>query len=315
MIPEAPISNSNPGASGDATPAPKTGAAPIGTELVSGGNGSEQPGVPGSIHSSAAPVDIADDTLIRIPGQDQPVRYGELYKRLQGDYTKKTQSVAQLEKQLKQQQSEWSQRRQNEELSLRNTAAALLAKQGQGGQQPAGSDFLSKLEAAPYLDGKTAAQILRTIQTEGFGNVVKAIQDRDTVMTAQNTRIVQLERIVQQLSGVHQQSGLDSRIMSTLKELDIPDEAADWAKEIYSAYEGDDLEEVFPQILQERWTQLENLQRRRNQAKVEASRRTPFLPGKGGNGTAAKPLQLRGDESAREMADTLWEQMQAGVKT
>lgn len=311
---ETPNPSTPAAAAPAATPAPKTGAVPIGAELVSGGNGSErQPGVPGSIHGSA-PVDLNDDSMVRIPGQDQPVRYGDLYKRLQGDYTKKTQAAAAAEKKLRADQQAWQQSRQQQEDSLRSTAAALLQRQQQG-NAPAGGDFMAKLEAAPYLDGKTAAQILRTIQTEGFGNVVKAIQDRDTVMTQQNSRIVQLERIVQQLSGVHQGSALDSRIGAVLKDLDIPEEAADWAKEIYSAYEGDDLDEQFPQILQERWTQLEQLQRRRNQARVDANRRQPFLPGKGGNGTAAKPIQMRGDENAREMADLLWDQIGATEKT
>jgi hypothetical protein len=86
---------------------------------------------------------------------------------------------------------------------------------------------------------------------------------------------------------------------------------------LYSAYEGDDLDNEFPTILQERWNQINGIFNEQRQQTIERNQRSPFpLPGRGGSGTPSKALpKFRGDETAREMADTLWEELHAGVRT
>ncbi len=257
-------------------------------------------------------MDISDDTLVRIPGQDQPVKYGELYKRLQGDYTKKTQTLAQQKAQYDKDVAAFNTRKQAEENTLKQTAAALLAR-GQGGQQgqQGGQDFLTQLASRPYLDGATAAQIVRSIQQEGFGSVVKAIQDRDTIIQNFHQRLGSMQQVLDQLSGAHTETAVGQRLQGWMQQADIPEEAIEFAKDMYSAYEGDDLDNEFPQILADRWNQLQQINAKRRQSQVDAARSGPFpLPGRGGNGTPSRALPtFKGNENAREMADTLWEQL------
>ena len=106
----------------------------------------------------------------------------------------------------------------------------------------------------------------------------------------------------------------DGKISNWLKEGGYPSEAADLAKEIYLAYEGDDLDNEFPQIFANRWEQIQQIIDSQRKAKVEAARR-PLLPGRGGNGVASKPIGLKGNESSKQLADTLWDAMQAGETT
>ena len=44
---------------------------------------------------------------------------------------------------------------------------------------------------------------------------------------------------------------------------------------------------------------------------MAAARKNRFVPGKGGNANPSKPLMQKGNESPAEVADLLWEQLQA----
>lgn len=268
--------------------------------------------------TSASPVttpttptarDFSDDDLVRVPGQKDPVRYGDLYKRLQSDYTRKTQAAAKREAEL----AKREEATKSQESYLKNLAATLLAKQNAGVSSQKEDNLLAKLEQLQYLDGKTAAQMLREIQSKGFGPIVQAIQDRDTIIQQLHQRALQHEQLIRSLMGRHADTEFDGKIKRWLNEGGYPPEAIDLAKEIYTAYEGDDLDEEFPGIFQKRWNQIQTILRNQDKAKVEAAKKRPFqFPTKGGNGTASKPIGLKGNESPSEVADQLWEALSGG---
>ena|SRR3990167_1148215 len=254
------------------------------------------------------PVDITDDTLIRVAGQKDPVKYGELYKNLQGDYTKKSQAVADAERKLAEQRAGWDKERSAQETYLKSLAAQLLQRQQQGQQRP-GGDYRSKLASKQYLSGGDAAEMFDQVGG-GMSTIVQAITERDQVITALYQKLQGLEQVVTQLGGAHTNQSFEQKIGGWVKSLGLPEEATQLAKEIYLAYEGDDLDNEFPNILRERWDATVNLINSLNQKKVEQSRQSPFkLAGRGGNTSPEKLIGLKGHENAKDTADKLWDAM------
>lgn len=249
-------------------------------------------------------IDIKDDSLIKAPGFDKPVKFSELTKRQQADYTKKTQELAR-------QRSEWDRTRKSEETRLQELATQLLARQNSG-QAPQGNDFLNKLRAKTYLDGQTAADLFQEIQEGGFGSIKQELAKRDQVIDALYKQVVNLQKGFSSVQGERANQAFESKIGRWIKEGGYPEEAADLMKEIYLAYEGEDLDNEFPSIFEGRWKQLNSAIQAMQRKKVDSARSLPFkLPGKGGQATAGKPIGLKGDESARDTADKLWEVLQA----
>lgn len=269
--------------------------------------------VDSTTNQSTSPRDFTDNDLVRVPGMAEPVRYGDLYKRLQGDYTRKTQTVATQQAALEAREKN----AQQQENYLKSLAATLLQKQQQGQTSQKEDNLLSKLEQMQYLDGKTASQLFRELQDKGFGPIVSAIQERDTIIQAMYRKVASLENAINSIQGNHAQSQFDTKLQGWLKQGGYPPEAIDMARETYLAYEQTpELDEEFPAIFQARWNQVQSILRSQDKARVEAAKRQPFkLPGKGGNGVAGKPIGLKGNESASTVAETLWNALQGGDGT
>lgn len=278
-----------------------------------GGSGAPDTGGVSNVTNTASNIrDFSENDLVRVPGMAEPVKYGDLHKRLQADYTKKTTEAARMRQQLEKERQEWQSSRAKEEENLKRLATELLAQsRGQGGGQ--GNDLYAKLEGMNYLDGKTAAQLFKDLQENGVGSIKTQLQERDNVIRALYSQVVQLNNTVNGLQGNYKNNSFESLIDRTLKEKGLPPEAKDFAKEVYLAYEGDDLDDEFPTILENRWNQLTGLFNASQKARVEAAKKKPFpIPGRGGNGTAGKPLDmLKGHESAKKTTDVLWDMIQA----
>lgn len=274
---------------------------PAGGDSTGGGN----PNI-----SNPATVDINDDTLVRVPGQKDPVKYGDLYRRQQADYTKKTTEAARLKEQYEREHRERLSKVEQQESYLKNLAATLLAQRNAGQHQ---GGRLEEIKSLPYIDGATAYELLNSIQTEGIGGVVQAIGQRDKVIQHLYGQLQGLAKQVQQLTGARADQTFDTKIRGYVKDLGYPDEAVDLAKEIYLAYEGDDLDQEFPTILSNRWTQITNAIRAADGKRAEAARgpRSFPLAGRGGQGVPGKTIGLKGNESSKEQADFLWDYIQS----
>lgn len=291
-----------------------------GTDVVAdtgtGGTGSPTSGGAGTETISLAeakstnPVDISDDTLVRIPGQATPVKYGDLYKRLQADHTRKTQAA----EKVRQQYTTQSQQVAQERSRLEQIAASLVQRQNGGGES-ATDPFLAELGQAKYVDGAMAVKMIQQIQQGGFAPLAKAITDRDKIISGLYQQVVNLSKTVTQINGRFSGQDFEGKIDGWMTNGGYPPEAKQLAKEIYLAYEGDDLDEEFPRIFQERWGQIQNILESQRKAKVDAARQFPKLPGKGGSATAPRGLQFKGNETPKQITDALWDSLQGGDNT
>jgi hypothetical protein len=131
-------------------------------------------------------------------------------------------------------------------------------------------------------------------------------QQRDKILIAALTELQKMQKVVGSLNESYQGSNFEGKISKWVADAGLPPEATQLAKEIYLAYEGDDLDNEFPQILMDRWNQIEKVITARQQAKVQAAKRQPFLPGRGGQAGPSKPLQLDPRLSSTQVADELW---------
>ncbi len=243
---------------------------------VGGGSGSDQPAEP-------TIIELDDNALIKPRGFDKPVKYGEHVRGLQSQFTKASQRAAQLER----------------ELQAEREAARRATQQSQQPQQQAGDDLYEQLGQLPYLSGKDAAVVVQSIAQQ--------IQMRDRILLGALQQMKNLQGVVQNLNQTHSDSAFDARIGQFLQQKGYPaDYYADLAKEVFLAYEGDDLWEEFPAIFEARIDQLRRAFEAERQARVQANRKQPFVPGKGGSAQPSKPLNLPGSASAAEIAEALW---------
>ena len=261
--------------SGTGTPAP------LGTEPV--------PQPTSTAVAEPSYIDIDDDKLIRVKGQEKPVKFGDHVRGFQAQATRASQEAAQLRRQLQQvqvAQKQVEQERQQREYQARQAAQ---------GQEP---DVLESLKALPYLSGEAAAEVV--------GSIADQIKQRDMVLLAALQQMKTMQGQLRELYGNHTNSAFDGKIQKWITDGGYPPEAAELAKEVYLAYEGDDLDQEFPQIFKARWEQLNRILNNQREAAVRKAKQVPWVPGKGGATGPTKPTEMPANASARQVADALW---------
>jgi hypothetical protein len=250
-------------------------------DVVVDGSGSTQ-----STPDTPQPIEITDaNAYVKLPGSDKPVKVSEALG-FQAQFTKASQRAAALERELN---------------AERQRAHEYQRSRAQAPQQPQGQneDVFAALRELPYLDGKAAVDMVQGITSQ--------IKQRDQVLMAALTKMQQMERILSGLNENHLNSSFDSKINKWVTDLGYGPEAVEVAKEIYLAYEGNDLDQEFPRIFGDRMKQLENLFEARKRSAIDRARKVPFVPGRGGSAGPSKPLQLKGNESPKDLANLLWD--------
>ncbi len=262
----------------------------------------------GQPDSAPQPLKLSNDSLIQIEGQEKPVKFSDYTRGFQSTATKAAQERARLAEKYSQLEATLKER----EEAIRRYEAAQRQSQVQPGQtQP--DELIQAIESLQYLDGPAAGRMLKAIRAE-IGKVSNSFGQRDQAIALLYQQLMSMKEQVGQLSGRTKQADFDSKIKGVVNELGYGEEYEDLAKEIYLAYEGDDLDSEFPEILRKRVEQIETAIRKRDKAKVEQSRTRPFTPGRGGIGQASKPLDLRG-KTAAEIADIVYSQIEGGSET
>ena len=271
-----------------------------------------QPGAPASTEPAGSPepspIELNDNSLVRIPGQAEPVKYSELYKRFQGDYTRKTtehaKRVAAWETAHKQQEQALLQR----EAALQAVAAQMLKSSA-----AAGSDPFEAIKTLPYVDGATLAQVVQQLKG-GFEPITQSLSNYDQVILGLYQELKGLRESLQNVHSERAESSLDQFVRETLTTLGYADEDYHQiGKMIYLAHEGEDLKSEFPEILKNALSSLDRASTSRREATIRAAKpASPFkLPGKGGTASPGKPVGLKGTESASDQADYLWNILQS----
>lgn len=229
------------------------------------------------------PIDVADDTLISIKGQEKPVKFGEHVRGFQSQFTKATQELARYKAAL-------------QERDQKIKAFQDAQKRTTQPQQP---DPLSQLGEKPYLTGQEAADMVNQFRGE--------LQRRDQIVVAALRELVAMKQVLGGLHDNHTNSAFDAKINKWLTDGGYPAEAADFAKELYLAYEpGNGLDEEFPTILKTRWEQLNKVVEASRQAKLRAARQPAFVPGRGGEARPSKQLEIKPEATSKDIAELLW---------
>ncbi len=263
------------------------GNAPLGT-VPSGGGAS-------NISAEPQPIELDDNSVIRIKGSDKTVPFKDV-RGFQAQFTKASQEAARLKQEL-----------QNERITRQKYESEmqkLRSAQPQAGQAPDVYDALRKL---PYVTGEDAVGMVQ--------GIAQSIQQRDQVLLATLKQLQQMQQLVNGLQQNHTSSTFETKITGWLKDGGYDPGYADLAKEIYLAYEGDDLDTEFPQIFANRVKQIETLIATKKAASLAQNRRSPFVPGKGGQAGPSKPLEIKANATAKEVADLLWQDFSGGNGT
>lgn len=234
--------------------------------------------------------DLDENALIRIKGQKDPVKFGEYGRSFQSQFTKVSQQRAELERRLRERETRLEQ--------LERERQAAQTQRQSGGQD----DIYGQLEQLPYLDGQTAVKVVKSIGQQ--------IQQRDQVLLGALQQMKQMQEIVNRLNSAHTGASFEQKIEKYFQDNSWDPAFKDLAKEVYLAYEGDDLDVEFPRIFGARLEGIEKAFEARRQAAAQKARQNRFVPGKGGNAQPSKPLEIKQDASAKEIADQMWDLFQ-----
>lgn len=256
---------------------------------AAGGTGTNVAGGGSDTSTADEPLDIDENRLIRVKGSDKPIKFGEYGRTFQSQFTKASQEAARLKKELETERQTRQRYEQQQQQSQRN-----------GPGQQGGNDVYAQLEQLPYLSGKDAVQVVQSITDQ--------IGQRDQVLIATLKQMQQMKTVLDTLNGNYTSQSFDTKISKFVAEGQIPKELTNRVKELYMAYEGDDLDEQFPSILRDWYEDLNKVIDSTRQAKLRAARNGPFIPGRGGNTGPSKPVQLKGNESPKALADMMWDQ-------
>lgn len=246
--------------------------------------------------NSPEPIDLSDvNRLVKLPGVEKPVKWSDHVKGFQSQFTKASQEVARLKAAMAERDRQIEAYRQSQQQAQAQP------------QNQAQNDVYGQLRALPYLSGERAAEVI-----EGIG---AQFQQRDQILLAALKQMKQMQQIVMNLQENHTGTAFENKISNWLREGDYPEGIKEWAKELYLAYEGDDLDQEFPNILAKRWAEVQSAIKAQQTAKVNAARKAPFIPGKGGNTGPSKGLEIKPDASPQEIADLLWNNGWDGTRT
>lgn len=241
-------------------------------------------GAPTSGGSNPQTYSLTDDSMIDL-GDGKPVKFGDHVRGLKSLSTKATQEKAKLQKEYE---------------DFKRAVEAERQKGQQRSQSGNGADIFESLKQLPYLTGRDAAEVI--------GQIAGAIQQRDQAIALMFKALQEVKKEVGGFSAKNAESEFKSKIAGFREKLGYGEDMTDILSELYLAYEGDDLDNEFPEIARKRIEQLQKTFRAMDQAKVQQAKKLPFIPGRGGQGTPSKPLQDKLTRaSSGEIADLIWD--------
>jgi hypothetical protein len=267
---------------------------------------------------------MADDEVVESPEisegvSEEPIASGgessdseSWSKEQQAEFTRKTQAHAEERKAWEGQRAQQQQQLQQYAQQLQQQAAA--GQQAQQQQQGATQQqtMLDQLAKMPYLDGPTAAELMRRIMTEGIQPLQQQLQQRDQALAQVYKDYKSLRDVVGKSYGKEAERDLDSRFAEIRAQQGLPDDEVirEIMQDIYYSHEGDDLNQEFPEMVRKRLEALNKTFKARDRKTVEAAKKSPF-PSKGGE---SSPLSGKtgGYKTPQDRADELWPMINPG---
>lgn len=249
-----------------------------------------------AVDTAPQPISLTDDSLITVDGQKEPVKYGEWKNRFvdKSQYTKVTQDRAAREKQ-------WADHlaavKADYESRLKQTSPnAPVGGASQFDQE------LQQLANATYVDGKTAASLVSRLVKDGIGGLAESIKQRDQVIALLYKKLEGVGSQVSEFKSSASKEALNGLYTQVRADVQLPNDPVikEFLEDIYWSHTGNDLNQEFPKMVRERWSQLVAAVRAWDKANA-AKQRTEGLPGRGGAATPSKPVK-RGFQSAEDIA-------------
>ncbi len=199
---------------------------------------------------------------------------------------------------------------------LRQQAAAYgqqlqahYAQQYQQAQQP---------QIPAYQEHVDAAKSQGFVTYDQIGSLAKGFDERLAGLQAQNEEHLQAMHLVHEQTKrqaarydplIEQSTAqrLDVTIAEAASRLGIKEGAMDYfgnhARNVHAAYEGDDLNEAYPDLLDTSWKDMLSATAAMNKAEVQEAKRG--LSSSGGTASPSKPLDMKLD-TPEEIADEFW---------
>jgi hypothetical protein len=261
-----------------------------------------QPATGAAQQVTPSTIELSDDSLVKLPGSEKPVKYGEWFRGFQAKHTTVAQERARLAKEY----AEIKAAREQELAELNRFREAAGRR-----EEPKPPSVAEKLKELPYLKGQEAAEALS--QLEGrFSQYDQALQVRDQAIKFLAQHLADAKKALTGISSEKAEQLRKAKIREVMKSLEMPDEAEDVALDLYHSYEGEELDDRFPELLKDRWDSIQKLVRAMDKKRVAAARRAPFVPTKGGEARPGHPGLDLSKASAKESAEALWEMVQNG---
>ena len=266
---------------------------------------------------------MADDEVVESPeisegASEEPTApggessdSGSWSKEQQAEFTRKSQALAEERRAWESQRGSQQQQLQQYAQQLQQQAAAgQQAQQQQGATQQ--QSMLDQLAKMPYLDGPTAAELMRRIMVEGIQPLQQQLHQRDQALAQVYKDYKSLRDVVGKSYGKEAERDLDSRFAEIRAQQGLPDDEVirEIMQDIYYSHEGDDLNQEFPEMVRKRLEALNKTFKARDRKAVEAAKKSPF-PSKGGE---SSPISGKtgGYKTPQDRADELWPMISPG---
>lgn len=270
-----------------------TGGAPAGDAGASSS--------PSGDTGSSQPITLTESTAFIPPGGKDPLTWD----KFQSSYVPKDELTRMRQRDAEQRRA-WEQTtRQQVEQQIRQQYEQQVRQQQSGTQA---QDFLSQLENAPYIDGKTMAGFVR--------EMAQQLSRSQAALSAMQQQYQQLHQSVNGITGKWTQNELQQTFSNVKRTLGMPENPVvdQILEDVYHSHTGWETDPgAFERMVAERWNAVQSLvrdadKRRAEQARAQAR---PFAGvASGGTARPTKPL-LKGGESAEDIANRLWPGMQA----
>ena len=197
-----------------------------------------------------------------------------------------------------------------QQLQQQAAAGQQAQQQQQGATQQ--QTMLDQLAKMPYLDGATAAELMRRIMVEGIQPLQQQLQQRDQALAQVYKDYKSLRDVVGKSYGKEAERDLDSRFAEIRAQQGLPDDEVirEIMQDIYYSHEGDDLNQEFPEMVRKRLEALQKTFREKDRKAAEAAKKSPF-PSKGGE---SSPISGKtgGYKTPQDRADELWPMISPG---
>ncbi len=246
----------------------------------------ETQSTPSQSATPGGPVVLSDDALVTWEGAKEPVPFKSI-RGYQSQFTKTSQKMAKIEKAYQ----EAVKRNQQ----LEQAIGSARSTQPQSQNQPV--DPFAKLRTLPYLTGEEAVETVQAI--------TKEIQTRDRILQLMAHKLAELEQGYGNLNRTNTNQSFDKKLKKWVEGIGLDaEEDMEDARIFYLAHEWDD-EDEFPELYKAHIDKRNKAEQRRAQARKEAAKMKPFVPGRGGLTATTRQVDFAG-KSAAEQADELW---------